>query len=319
MTAQPTDARKTGLKIACIGEAMIELSFGEAGFSHPKIGFAGDVLNTAIYLKRGAGQQVDVSFVSALGNDRFSNEMLKFIRRESIRTDAILSDPARLPGLYAITNEPNGERGFQYWRDQSAARHMFNGPDGLDFSRLAGFDILYFSAITLAILPVETRAALLDWVEVARQNSGCRMVFDSNFRPRLWESVETARYWVEKAWKVTDIALPSLEDEEALFADRSCEATLARLQEYGLSLGAIKNGAAGPVPLSPLSNLPDFMPADTVVDTTAAGDSFNGAYLAAILTGADQPEALRRGHLCAAHVVGFRGAVNSLPSEVDPT
>lgn len=143
-------------------------------------------------------------------------------------------------------------------------------------------------------------------------------MFDSNFRPLLWDSAETARYWVEKAWKITDIALPSLADEEAMFADRSPEATLARLRGYGLSLGAIKNGAAGPVPLSPLSNLPNFKAADNVVDSTAAGDSFNGTYLAAILTGADQSEALRRGHLCAAQVVGFRGAVNCLAPKADP-
>lgn len=159
MTAALTNSKKSRLKIACIGEAMIELSFGKAGLSQPKFGFAGDVLNTAIYLKRGVGEKAEVSFVSALRRDHFSNEMIKFIRREGIHTDAILSNPEQAPGIYAITNDANGERSFQYWRDQSAARHMFDSPNGLDFSRLAGLDVLYFSAITLAILPVTTRAA----------------------------------------------------------------------------------------------------------------------------------------------------------------
>jgi len=185
---------------------------------------------------------------------------------------------------------------------------LFQTPDGLDFTSLAGFDVIYLSAITLAILPAEVRKALLGWIRQARINGDCLFAFDSNYRPSLWTKPGEARDWVEKAWRITDIALPSMDDETAMFKDASTEAIFARFADYGPKTGALKNGADGPLPLSPLADLPEFSPALKVVDTTAAGDSFNGTFLGAILTGRNLPTALAEGHQCASQVVGFAGA-----------
>jgi 2-dehydro-3-deoxygluconokinase len=46
-----------------------------------------------------------------------------------------------------------------------------------------------------------------------------------------------------------------------------------------------------------------------VLDTTAAGDSFNGGYLGALLSGKGQVAALEAGHVLAARVVQYRGAI----------
>jgi 2-dehydro-3-deoxygluconokinase len=63
-------------------------------------------------------------------------------------------------------------------------------------------------------------------------------------------------------------------------------------------------------------------PVDEVVDTTAAGDSFAAAYLAARLAGAEPTAAARAGHRLAGAVVGHPGAIipkAAMPSEVMPT
>ncbi len=296
------------VKIACVGEAMIELSFTGDNLDQPNIAFAGDTLNTAIYLKREIKNSAEVSFISRLGADEFSQNMLAFMQGEGINTDGITCDANKLPGLYSIMTDKSGERTFNYWRQNSAARELFQTGGKIDFSPLSGFDIIYYSAISLAILPVNVRDAFLEWLTDQRLKRNIRVAFDSNYRPALWAGDEEARFWIEKAWRCCDIALPSADDEKTLFGDKDFEQTIKRLNGYGANFGALKRGKDGPLPLTPIDQLPIFKPAKNIIDTTAAGDSFNGAFLGALLAGNPVKEAMLTAHDCARKTVGFAGA-----------
>ena len=285
-------------RIAAIGEAMIELSLqGDVA----RVGVAGDTLNTAIYLKR-CGPALKVDYVTCLGDDPFSDKITDFIVSEDIGTSAVSRIPGKSPGLYAITTTLEGERSFTYWRSASAARDLFKTPGGYDFDVLARYDLIYLSGISVAILPAPARVALLDWLA----EHPVRLAYDSNYRPRLWEDAETARQITRQFWERADICLPSIDDELALF-EESAEAVTERFQAMNVS-GALKRGAQGPVSLG-TDVYADYPPAPKVIDTTAAGDSFNGGYLAALLGGASQADALMAGHDCAARVVQYRGAI----------
>lgn len=304
-----------GLRVACIGEAMVELTLGRDASSPVGMGFAGDTLNTAIYLKRLLGDTSLVAYTSVLGSDPLSERMIDYLELESIDTRTISRSADRLVGLYAITTDQNGERTFSYWRNESAARTLFQLNGDLDFSALLGFDVLMLSAISLAILPNHVRQALISELARLRSRHGTTIVFDSNFRPRLWESVEIAQQTVADAWRITDIALPSIDDEMALFEDTDEAAVIARLNSYGVNRGALKRGERGPLSLNRFEQkaAPNQVGIDatpvTVVDTTAAGDSFNAGYLSAVLTGSSELEALSAGHGCATRVIAHRGAI----------
>ncbi len=303
-------------RVACIGEAMAELMLG-TNTDHPvSLGFAGDTLNTAVYLKRLLAEPAEVAFVSVLGLDPLSTRMMAFMESESINTQSIQRSPDRLIGLYAIATDDSGERSFSYWRSESAARTLFQDNEGVNFDILSGYDILCLSAITLAILPPTVRSLLIEALARLRHEHGVKVVFDSNYRPALWESVEQAQHHVAQAWRITDIALPSLDDEMQLFNDPDEKAVVARLRSYGIKQGALKRGALGPMSLGVgsdedkpllLANLGDTKA--TVVDTTAAGDSFNAGYLSAALGGADDQEAMLAGHQCALRVIAHFGAI----------
>lgn len=297
------------LKIACFGEAMVELSLGRTG-QDARVGFAGDTLNTAIYLRRGLPEAYQVDFVSVVGADPLSDRMLNFIESESVGTAHIRRHPTRMPGLYAITTDAAGERSFSYWRSESAARTLFTDDDGADFDALWDYDLIYYSAITLAILPPRTREALFSWIEKFRAKGG-EVAFDTNYRPRLWEDVPTARAAVETAWRHCDVAFPSADDEIDLFGDADTDAVLARVNGYGITCGALKRGGDGPAAIGRIlpAFLPEFRRVRMVVDTTAAGDSFVGGYLSKYAQGRPLDEALAEGHAVACRVIGEPGAI----------
>lgn len=302
-----------GLKIACVGEAMLELSALKApGLA--TVGIAGDAFNTAIYLRRALPEAFDVSFVTAFGTDPMSDQFVDFIAGEGVLTNRIKRDADRLPGIYAINTDSKGERSFDYWRENSAARDMFKTPNGTDFQLLEGMDVIYLSAITLAILSADVREQLLDWLQGFRRAGGI-FAFDSNYRPRLWASKDEARAVTNRAWNLTDIALPSIDDEHALFDENSAATTLDRFKTYGCDIGALKRGALGPVPINSSTKVDQTYPiVERVVDSTAAGDSFNAGFLGCHLTGGTITESLKKGHALSTEVVMHSGAITPRPT-----
>ena len=135
------------IRVACIGECMIELR--ELPNGHLSRSYGGDTLNTAVYLAR---LGVPVDYVTALGQDPWSDEMIEGWQSEGIGTRLVARLPNRLPGLYVIQTDSTGERRFSYWRDSAAARSLFDMPATPQFCEaLAGYEVLYLSGITLSL------------------------------------------------------------------------------------------------------------------------------------------------------------------------
>lgn len=285
-----------------IGEGMVELSRGDRG---ALLGHGGDTLNTAIHLAR-AG--IDTAFLTALGNDPFSADLRAAWQAEGLDCSLILTHPTRQPGLYAITTDAHGERSFTYWRESSAAREMFTLPGMVAvLDRAASADLLGFSLITLAILPVEGRAAVLQLARTVRAHGG-KVAFDGNYRPRLWASADEARHWRDRAIAAADISLPTLEDE-ALLGAGDAASVCAQWQALGCAETVVKLGAQG-------CRLPGgrvIAPAEVLapIDTIGAGDAFNAGYLGARLNGADPASAAREGHALAGWTIMRPGACPS--------
>lgn len=294
-------------RIVSIGECMGELS--ETGTPGTLgMGFAGDTLNTAYYLRQSLGSDWQVDYVSAVGTDGLSGRMVEFLNAEGIGTDHIRRLADKTIGLYYITLK-DGERSFTYWRNDSAARQLASDPATLARA-LEGADLAYWSGITLAILPNQDRIALIEALSQFAGRGGT-VVFDPNLRPRLWDNPETMRSWIHRAAAISDLCLPSFEDEATWFGDRDPAATARRYIGEGARRVIVKNGAAEVTfqgADGAMTTLP-IPPAERVVDTTAAGDSFNAGYLAAELCGASTSDAIKAGARLASRVIGARGAL----------
>jgi 2-dehydro-3-deoxygluconokinase len=296
--------------VYAIGECMIELQ-RSAGASGMDYRFGGDTLNTAVYMSRLLDPgNVRVAYVTGLGVDGMSAEMLASWEREGIDTSAVQRLPDRLPGIYMIELDASGERRFHYWRKDSAARHWLEAPEaGKVLVQLAAARMVYLSGISLAILSPADREVLISALAQCRARGGS-IVFDNNYRPRLWESAQLAAEVYRRVLAHTDIALLTLDDENALYGMESPRQVVERTRGYGVGEVVVKCGAE-PCVLWAEGQLMEVAPEPVaeVVDTTAAGDSFGAAYMAARLSGQDPAAAARAGHRLAGTVIRHRGAI----------
>lgn len=293
-------------RIVSIGEVMIEMARGQDGRFSQACG--GDTFNTAVYLAR---RGLPVAYATALGDDIYSDRIVALAAAEGIATDLIVRVPGRLPGLYLIETDTKGERTFHYWRDTAPARELFELPDwGRVAESIIGARIVYFSGITLSIYSNQGLGRFLALLELARK-AGTKVVFDGNYRPRGWKGdVQRTRTVFMEALKRVDIALPTYDDEALLWGDPSPDATIERLQAFGIAEIAIKNGPNSA--LVAAGGHREFVPVPDVVvpvDTTAAGDSFNAGYMAARLANENPGDAAIAGHRLASEVIRHRGAI----------
>jgi 2-dehydro-3-deoxygluconokinase len=293
-------------RIVSIGEVMIEMTRGQDGRFSQACG--GDTFNTAVYLAR---RGLSVAYATALGDDIYSDRIVSLANAEGISTDLMVRVPGRLPGLYLIETDAKGERSFSYWRENAPARELFELPDwGRVAESIVGARIVYFSGITLSIYSNQGLGRFLALLELARK-AGTKIVFDGNYRPRAWKGdVQRTRTVFMEALKRVDIALPTYDDEALLWGDPSPDATIERLQAFGIAEIAIKNGPNSALVAS--GGHKEFVPVPDVVvpvDTTAAGDSFNAGYMAARLADENPGDAALAGHKLASEVIRHRGAI----------
>lgn len=294
-------------RMVVAGEGMLELSRSSGGQAW-SLGHGGDTLNTAIHLAR-FGEHV--RYLTALGDDPFSDELRTGWVREGIDPELVLTVPGAAPGLYAIRTDPTGERTFSYWRGESAARRMFEAPGiAAALTRAAVADWLVFSLISLAILPEEGRERLLDLASRMRAG-GASVVFDGNHRPQLWSARDEERRWRDRAIAACTIGLPTLADEQRLDAGMSAPQVAATWRAAGAREVVVKLGAQGCLANGRI--LPPFERLSPV-DTSGAGDAFNAAYVHARAAGKSVEDAARAGNRLAGWIVMRQGAV---PAEND--
>ena len=292
-------AGRPSRKILSIGECMVEFSrAGQLDANLWRQGFAGDTLNVAWAFKACLDPDTfEIGYFTALGDDDFSGDMRRFLESSGFQTSTILQLAGKACGLYTISVDDTGERSFSYWRSASAARHLADDEDHLK-ETLNDNELVYLSGITLAILPADRRTALIRTLGKPGKRE-FKLAFDSNMRRTLWENRTTMCEVSEQVAAISHFVLPTFDDEKAAFGDASPQVTLERYKALGCREVVVKNGRE---PTQYLANdVEGEVPVAKAVqplDTTGAGDSFSGTYLAARLQGADVEDAIGKATAC---------------------
>ena len=304
--------KKIDKKIACIGEGMVELTHREDGGMG--LSYGGDTLNTAVYMSR---LGLEVEYVTALGDDPYSSKMMNAWQSEGVGTEFVIQAKGRMPGLYAIRTDDQGERSFYYWRDQAPARDLLGFPEFLPIgNRLLDMDFIYVSGITLSLYSEKDRATLFELLDGQRERGG-KVMFDSNYRANRWRDIGEARETYSEMLKRVDLSLPTLDDDQLIFGDADGEACCVRHHEMGVAEVVAKMGEEGCyVSKDGDGSIVPLLERRNAIDTTGAGDSFNAAFLAARLKGREPSDAASFAHVIAGEVIMHPGAIipiNAMP------
>jgi 2-dehydro-3-deoxygluconokinase len=293
------------MKILSIGECMAEFSPDEQ-LGKFNLGFAGDTFNTAWYI---ANNHADVNsaYFSKVGDDELSDQMLKFMSDNQVDTRYITTVAGSTIGLYLISLV-NGERTFSYWRNKSAATFLGQNVDDVG-NAMKKQDMIYFSGITLAILDQNSRENLFSCLKSARR-AGKKIAFDPNLRPKLWNDKKEMCDVIMAGANLSDIILPSFEDEATWFSDADPMSTLARYQNVGAETVVVKN-AGDPVSFWSQHETGTYLveSVEKIIDSTAAGDSFNAEILVGLLREIPLADAINNGAKLAKKVLMGQGAL----------
>lgn len=291
-----------------LGECMVELSRAEGGLL--KQSYAGDTYNTAVYLKR-AFAEFNVHFFTAVGTDPLSDDMLAAFGKEKINTDLVQRARDKTPGLYMIGSNEAGARSVSYWRDNSAAREVMQFCTAENVGQLCMGDLFFFSGISLAMIQPKDREIF--WMLLRKlKDTGVRIAFDPNYRVRMWADMGEAKAQLEQAFRMADLVLPGSDDLQQLYGITELNKVREFADAYGIEELVLKNGLSSVICIrgTEVTEMDvTSVEATAVVDTTSAGDSFNGVYLGARMHGFDIPTSVDIAAKAATLVIQHPGAI----------
>lgn len=297
-----------------IGECMVEFHSAEplASASQLQRAYGGDVLNALVANQRLGGK---TGFITAVGDDPFGSGLLAAWRDEGVDISRAFERPGD-NGVYFISVAPSGERAFTYRRHGTPASQL--GPEDLDPAYIASSHWLLLSGITQALSPT-AQAATLAAARIAA-DAGVRIAYDPNYRPRLWAmqgGLPAARAAFDEIAPFADWLLPShpadavlLGADESLAEDLDTAFAVAvRFAERAPHV-ALKCGADGCILAhsGAVRHVPGVK-ADKVVDTTGAGDCWNGSFLFHLQQTGSPLDAALAANRRAAAKLAYRGAI----------
>ncbi len=237
----------------------------------------------------------DVTFIGRVGTDAFGDTAIRTWQAEGIRTDYVVRDPDNATGVAPIFVEDSGENAIVV----ALGANLALSPADVDAAR----DIIRAADVLVVQLEIDLNT-VAHALAVAKAQ-GVRTILNPAPAAQLPESTLA----------LADYLTPNETELEALFGSRPADLRqLVKLEQQTLVMTAGARGAlwatqtaSGEVPTYPVE----------VVDTTGAGDAFNGGLAVALAEGKPLPDAIAFANATAAMCVTRPGTTRSMPQRTE--
>ena len=296
------------IDIAIIGECLIELSSNGTLSESSTLNkyYGGDTVTTAVAVARLGG---DVTYITKVGNDGFSDFIISSLEKENIDTSLIKSNEEQ-NGMYILSNTQSKKELLYYKRKTAATKLSI---DDLPSSMIPNLKLIYSTGVVQS-LSAGSRELVRESFKLAKDND-VLTAYDPNYTSCFMNSSDT-RELLEEIIDFTDIIFLSLKgDAQRLYETDSVDKTMKYFWDKGVKIVVIKShvdngyytGYKGDISFT------EFYNTTKAVDTTASGDVFNGGFLWAITNGYSPNDATKFASVVSGLQTQNYGAIQSIP------
>ncbi|MEV1329327.1 sugar kinase [Micromonospora costi] len=296
------------MHVLALGEPLLEFSSVQDrpldAAEQFSVGFGGDTSNAIVAASRSGAS---AGYLTRIGDDGFGTALLRLWEREGIDTTHVVREPGGRTGIYFISRDSRSSS-FTYYRAGSPSSRL--SPQDVPLPAIEAAAALHVSGITQAISTSACDAAF-HAMRAARECSTL-VSYDPNYRPALWP-LERARAVITRSVQLCDVALPNIEEGRLLSERTTPNDVLRWFVALGPRIVLLKMGEQGAL-LWHKDQISEIPPHPVVpVDSTGAGDAFDGAFLARLVDGDSPVEAARYAAVAGALTTQGHGAVNPIP------
>ena len=266
-------------------------SIGELLIDFQSVGTKG-LKDTEQFVKNAGGAPANVAaqavkfganatYLTKVGNDGFGDFLIESLSQVGIDTTHILKDKNYSTSLAFVSFQENGEREFSFYRSNAA--DLYFTPRDFKDVRFDSSDILEFGSVALKTsVSRETHDYLIEKAKKAN----ALVAFDPNLRFNLWEDINELRRVVNDYLKVADIVKVG-KDELEFITGKKDNAAIDEILINKTKMLLVTDGSKGATLY--VNNKSYYCPGYKVkaIDTTGAGDSFFGAFLALLIKNKD--------------------------------
>lgn len=294
--------------IAIIGECLVELSSNGtlADTSTLNKFFGGDTVTTAVAIARLGG---NVTYLTQVGNDGFSEFILSSLQKENIDTSLIKSNDEQ-NGMYIVSRTLEKKELLYYKRKTAATKLSI---DDISEDYIKQLKLIYSTGIVQS-LSASSRELVRESFRIAKEND-VLTAYDPNYTSCFMNSTDTKEYF-EEIVEFTDIIFLSLKNDAArLYEVDSIDKVVKYFWDKGVKIVVIKShidngyytGYRGEISFT------EFYNSQKAIDTTASGDVFNGGFLYAITNGYAPSEAAKFASVVSGLQTQNYGAIQAIP------
>ena len=296
------------IDIAVIGECLIELSANGslADTSTLNKYFGGDTVTTAVAIARLGG---NVTYLTKVGNDGFSEFILSSLQKENIDTSLIKTNDEQ-NGMYIVSHTLSNKEVLYYKRKTAATKLSI---EDLTEDTIKKLKLVYSTGVVQS-LSASSRELIRETFKTAKANE-VMTAYDPNYTSCFMNSEDTKEYF-EEIVEHTDVIFLSLKNDAVkLYEVESIDKVMNYMWDKGVKIVVVKShidngyyvGYNGDISFT------EFYNTQKAIDTTASGDVFNGAFLHALINGYAPIDAAKFASVVSGLQTQNYGAIQSIP------
>lgn len=251
--------------------------------------------NQAVAISRSGG---DVALLGKIGADTFGDKILSYLKEEKMDLSYLMIEPNFFTGIASIFKLP-----------EDNCITVISGANELVDNTFVDSVVDVIKEADILLMQLEIPVSTVKYaLRIAKQNGVTTVLNPAPFNSEILDTLDYVDYITPNEIEFEELCNKTLDTEEVFFEemvkwDRE-HSTKLIVTRGGAGVSFVEDGKVETIPAYPVE----------VVDTTGAGDTFNGVFVTSISRGMSLKEAVRFASVGASMSTRSLGAQTGIPT-----